>query len=137
MKKNLLFISIFLVILLLFSGFFWLYEAKFFVGRASVTPASFSIENSYIFLTPLRAKADNQEKIRLTVFVLNNQGLGVLGKSVVLGQDPNLKIEGIQIQTDNYGKAIFDIAASKPGDYFLEVKVDGQILPQKAHLSFN
>jgi hypothetical protein len=136
MKKNLLFISIFLVILLLFSGFFWLYEAKFFVGRASVTPASFSIENSYIFLTPLRAKADNQEKIRLTVFVLNNQGLGVLGKSVVLGQDPNLKIEGIQIQTDNYGKAIFDIAASKPGDYFLEVKVDGQILPQKAHLSF-
>ncbi len=137
MKKYLLFISIFLVILLLFSGFFWLYEAKFFVGRASLTSASFSVENSYIFLTPLRAKADNQEKIRLTVFVLNNQGLGVLGKSVVIGQDPNLKIEGIQIQTDNYGKAIFDIAASKTGDYFLEVKVDGQILPQKAHLSFN
>jgi len=137
MKKNLFFISIFLVVLLLFSGFFWLYEAKFLVGRASVTSASFSIENSYIFLTPLRAKADNKEKIRLTVFVLNNQGLGVLGKSVIIGQDPNLKIEGIQIQTDSYGKAIFDIAASKPGDYFLEVKVDGQILPQKAHLSFN
>jgi hypothetical protein len=50
---------------------------------------------------------------------------------VVIGQDPNLKIEGIQIQTDNYGKAIFDIAASKTGDYFLEVKVDGQILPKK------
>jgi hypothetical protein len=77
MKKYLLFISIFLVILLLFSGFFWLYEAKFFVGRASLTSASFSVENSYIFLTPLRAKADTK-KIRLTVFVLNNQGLGYL-----------------------------------------------------------
>jgi len=137
MKKNLLFLAIFLIILIVFSSFFWLYEAKFLVGRASVSQASFSIDNSYLFLTPLRAKANNNEKIRVTVFVLNNQGLGVLGKSVSLGQDPSLSIEGIQIQTDNYGKSAFDVSANKPGDYFLEVKVDGTTLPQKAHLSFN
>ena len=136
MKINLLYLIIFLVVLILFSGFFWLYEAKFFVGRASVSQVSFSVDNSYLFLTPLRAKAANNEKIRVTVFVLSNQGLGVLGKPVTLGQDPNLNIEGIQTQTDSYGKATFDISASKTGDYFLEVKVDGTTLPQKAHLSF-
>ncbi len=137
MKKNLLYLMIFLAVLIFFSSFFWLYEAKFFVGRASVSQASFSVDNSYLFLTPLRAKANNNEKIRVTIFVLNNQGLGVLGKPVTLGQDPNLKIEGIQIQTDSYGKATFDISSSKTGEYFLEVKVDGTTLPQKAHLSFN
>jgi len=137
MKKNLLFLIIFLLVLVFFSIFFWLYEAKFLVGRASVSKASFSVDNSYLFLTPLRAKANNTEKIRLTVFVLNNQGLGVLGKSVILEQNPNLKIEGIQIQTDSYGKATFDVSSSKTGEYFLEIKVDGTKLPQKAHLSFN
>lgn len=136
MKKNLLFLMFFLIIFVFFSGFFWLYEAKFFVGRASVSQASFSVDNSYLFLTPLRAKANNNEKIRITVFVLNNQGLGVLGKQVVIGQDPNLSIEGIQVQTDNLGKATFDVLSSKAGDYFLEVKVDGVILPKKAKLSF-
>lgn len=137
MKKILLSLVIFLVILIFFSGFFWLYEAKFFVGRASVSQASFSVDNSYLFLTPLRAKANSGEKIRITVFVLNNQGLGVLGKSVYVGQDPNLIIEGIQIKTDSYGKVTFDISANKSGEYFLEIKVDGTTLPQKAHLSFN
>ncbi len=137
MKKNLLFLTIFLLILLFFAGFFWLYEAKFLVGRASVSQASFSVDNSYLFLTPLSAKANNSEKIRITVFVLNNQGLGVLGKTVTLGQDPNLSIEGVKVQTDDYGKAVFDVSAAKAGDYYLEVKVDGKPLPQKAHLSFN
>jgi len=137
MKKNLLFLVFFLIILIFFSGFFWLYEAKFLVGRASVSQASFSVDNSYVFLTPLRAKANNSEKIRITVFVLNNQGLGVLGKTVTLGQDPNLSVEGIQIQSDSYGKATFDVSSNLAGDYFLEVKVDGTTLPQKAHLSFN
>ncbi|PIV09129.1 hypothetical protein COS31_03015 [Candidatus Roizmanbacteria bacterium CG02_land_8_20_14_3_00_36_15] len=136
MKKNIGFLLLILFIFIVFSGFFWLYEAKFIVGRASVSQASFSIDNSYLFFTPLQARAGNGEKIRLTVFVLNNQGLGVLGKSTVVGQDPSLTVEGIQPQTDSFGKAIFDVSASKAGEYFLEVKVDGQILPQKAHLSF-
>lgn len=136
MRKNLIYLLLILVIFLIFSGFFWLYEAKFFIGRASVSQASFSVDNSYVFMTPLRAKANNEERIRITVFVLNNQGLGVLGKSVNLGQDSNLTIEGIQPQTDNFGKAVFDVSSSRPGEYFLEVKVEQTILPQKAHLSF-
>lgn len=136
MKKNIFFLIVLLLVLLAFTSFFWLYEAKFFVGRASVSQQSFSIDNSYLFVTPLRAKANNQEKIRVTVFVLNNQGLGVMGKEVFLDIQPDLFIEAIQGTTDNYGKAVFDIVAKKPGEYYLEVKIEGKTLPQKAHLSF-
>lgn len=136
MKKKILFLLLILLIFIFFSVFFWLYEAKYFVGRASVSQASFSVDNSYIFFTPLRAKANGNEKIRVTVFVLNDQGLGVLGKKVVLSSDINLKIEAVQPQTDQHGKAFFDVAASQAGEYFLEVKVDETTLPQKAHLSF-
>lgn len=136
MKKNLIFLIIFFLILVSFSFFFGLYEVKFFKSRASVSQASFSVDNSYLFVSPLRAKANGQEKIRLTIFILNNQGLGVLGKEVFLSRDPSLSVDIIQGQTDNFGKAVFDITSQKASEYYLEVSVDGQKLPQKAHLSF-
>jgi hypothetical protein len=136
MKKHLIFLIIFLLILVSFSFFFGLYEVRFFKSRASVSQASFSVDNSYLFVSPLRAKANGQEKIRITVFVLNNQGLGVLGKEVFLSRDPSLSIDIIQGQTDNFGKAVFDVTSQKPGEYYLEVSVDNKKLPQKAHLSF-
>lgn len=136
MKRNIFFIVIFLAVLIMFSVFFGLYEAQYFVGRASISQLSFSVDNSYLFTTPLRAKAGQQEKVRITVFVLNNQGLGVMGKKVNVSEDSALNIESIQGQTDNYGKAVFDVSSTKAGEYYLEVIVDGQKLPQKAHLSF-
>jgi len=120
-----------------FIGIFGFYEIKFFTGRASVSQASFSIDNSYIFSTPSQARANGQEKIRLTVFILNNQGLGVMGKKIFIGTDPALNIEAIQGLTDSYGKAYFDISATKPAEYFLEIKANDTVLKQKAHLVFN
>ena len=116
---------------------FGFYEIKFFTGRASVSQASFSIDNSYIFSTPSQARANGQEKIRLTVFILNNQGLGVMGKKIFIGSDQALNIEAIQGLTDSYGKAYFDISATKPAEYFLEIKANDTVLKQKAHLVFN
>ncbi len=136
MKKILYFLIVFLIVLLAFSGFFWLYEVRFKVGRASITNYAFSIDNSYLFVTPLRAKANGQEKIRITVFVLNNQGLGVLGRKVFVGMDQNLNVETIQGLTDDYGRAFFDVSASKAGEFFLEITVDDAKLREKAHLSF-
>lgn len=137
MKKPTLFLIIFLVVLLGFTVFFGLYEVKFFVGRASVVESQFSPDNSYIFVSPLQAKANNQEKIRITVFILNNQGLGVAGKKVIVPSDPSLKIDSIQGLTDSYGKAYFDVSSGKAGEYFLEIKVDNTSLDQTAHLVFN
>lgn len=136
MKRVFYFLILFFIVLLAFSSFFWLYEVKYKVGRASVTSYSFSIDNSYLFVTPLRARANGQEKIRVTVFVLNNQGLGVMGRRVTLGADENLNAEAIQALTDSYGKAFFDVAAAKQGEYYLEVAVDDAKLKQKAHLSY-
>ncbi len=137
MKKPVVFGLFFLVILLAFALFFGLYEVQFFTNRASIKRVSFSVDNSYVFITPLRAKANTQEKIRVTVFVLDDQGLGVLGKKVILGQNEALNVENIQALTDNFGKAYFDVSASKVGEYFLDVKVDDESLKQNAHLVFN
>ena len=136
MRKSILFFLIILFIFLLSISFFWIYEAKVFVGRASISRNFFSVDNSYVFVTPLRARANGQEKIRVTAFVLNNQGLGVMGKRVIIGQSETLNIETIQGLTDQLGKAVFDITSSKSGEYYLEVKVEDLILPQKVRLSF-
>lgn len=137
MRKGLPFLLLLALVLIGFSIFFGLYEVKFFSSRATITNTSFSVDNSYIFVTPLRASANGQEKIRVTVFILNNQGLGVLGKKVFLAPDAALNIESIQGLTDSYGKAYFDVSASRAGEYYLEVRADDTPLIQKAHLSFN
>lgn len=137
MSKVLPLLFLVLLTLLAFSSFFWLYEAKFLTGRASVSQASFSVDNSYVFVSPLQAKANTQEKIRVTVFVLNNQGLGVLGRTVSLAQNQDLKIDTIQSLTDGFGKAVFDVSSGKTGEYYLDVAIDGSALNQKAHLTFN
>jgi len=137
MNKSIFFTIIFLLVIIGFIGAFGLYEVRFFTSRADISQASFSIDNSYIFSTPSQARANGQEKVRLTVFILNNQGLGVLGKKIFIGTNPSLNIEAIQGLTDNYGKAYFDISSSKAGEYFLEIKVDDKALKSKAHLVFN
>lgn len=136
MKRILTFLLLFLVVLIGLSSFFWLYEVKFIVGRANVSTSSFSIDNSYLFITPLRARANAQEKIRITVFVLNNQGLGVMGKKVSISPDASLTIETVQGLTDSYGKAFFDVSSNRSGEFYLEISVSGAPLKQKAHLSF-
>lgn len=136
MKKILLFLIVLLIVVVAFSGFFWLYEVKFKVSKADISAYSFSIDNSYVFITPLRARANSQEKIRVTVFVLNNQGLGVTGRKVFLAMNSSLSIDTIQGLTDSYGKTYFDVSSTKQGEYFLEVSVDDIPLTQKAHLSF-
>lgn len=136
MKRFLLPFFLILLVFLLFASFFWFYEAKYFIGRASVSQASISVDNSYVFVSPLRAKANNQERIRVTIFVLNNQGLGVMAKKARLTNDQKLSVETIQGLTDDHGKAVFDVSSGTPGEYYLEVMVEGTSLSQKAHLSY-
>jgi hypothetical protein len=136
MKKNVAILLFLTTLLILFSGALWLRGNQITIGRADVSRRDFSVDNSYVFVTPIRARANAQEKVRITVFVLNNQGLGVLGKRVVLANNPDLNVDLVQNISDDLGKSIIDVASSKPGEYYIEVQVDGQILPQKAHVSF-
>lgn len=124
------------LVLLISAAFFLVYQSRLFLSRATLTTSVFSIDNSYIFAAPLKAQANGQEKVRVTVFVLNNQGLGVLGRTVELGQNNTLLVETISGTTDQQGKAIFDISTQTPGQYYIEVKVDSTILPQKIQVNF-
>lgn len=123
----------FLIILL---SLYYVYSTNILVSRADVSKSIFSLDNSYVFSTPLKAKADGLEKIRLTVFVLSNQGLGVPNKTVSFSDFQKLNVEAIQSTTDQYGKAVFDLSSNKAGDYYIQVLIEGQSLPQKNRISF-
>jgi hypothetical protein len=99
-------------------------------------PGQVKLENSYLFASPLQAQAGNGEKIRVTVFLLDDQGRGVPDKTVVLKEDPNLIIVAVDQTTDTLGKAVFDVSARVPGEYFAEGSVDNQLIPQKVTLGF-
>jgi len=136
MKKILYFGILFFIILSFFAGLFFFYEARFFSGRASTVQGSFSVENSYIFVTPLKGKANSNERVRITIFILDDKGLGVAGKTVTLAQDPGILVDSNQAITDSLGKVTFDVAGKSVGEYYLEVVVDEVKLTQKAHLSY-
>lgn len=138
-------LAVILLVLLLFSlgaGVYLVSQRTTFFGRAfgpSGEPVSggiVEVKNSYLFASPLEAKADGQEKIRATVFILDDQGLGVAGKPVFLGEDERLEVLAIQAVTDDLGRAIFDISASQPSEYLIEARVENKTLPQRVKLSF-
>jgi len=139
MSLFLLLLLLLLLLLSLFFGVFFIRQRTTFFGRA-FNPAGQSgevvLENSYLFASPLSAQAGGQEKIRVTVFLLDSQGKGVSGRAVFLGQDQRIQTTVVQGITDSLGRALFDVAALSPADYLIEAKVDNQILPQRVKLNF-
>ncbi|MDP1760524.1 MAG: hypothetical protein Q8L01_03740 [Candidatus Woesebacteria bacterium] len=104
--------------------------------------ASVSFSNSYIFASPVRAKAGHQtipgENIRITVFLLDDKGLGIFDKKVTLGNlDGPINIVDVQSLTDETGKAIFDINSNSKGAFFIEAAVGGSRLPQRVKVVFD
>ena len=102
-----------------------------------------SISNSYIFASPVRAKA-NGDLIRVTVFLLDDQGNGIFDKKVSLraldnevGSHGVLDIKEVQSLTDETGKAVFDVASSVVGVYTLEAFTEKLVLPQKVKVTYD
>jgi len=97
---------------------------------------STNLENSYIFASPLQAKADGLEKIRLTIFVLNDKGIGIPNQNISINTSINIKIDSIQSITDTYGKAIFDLSSNVLGTYTINSKSNNINLPQEIKVLF-
>jgi len=139
MKKTTLILLVTFFFLFSLAGLvFFISQRTTFFGRA-YTPATgttFSSQNSYLFASPLRAAADGQEKIRITVFLLDSSGRGVVGQTVFLGQNERLTISAVQSTTDELGRAIFDISSSFAGEYLIEARVGSEVLPQRVKISF-
>ena len=133
--------ALFLILFLVFSlslTVSLISERTSLFGRAqtSRSQGKLSAENSYVFASPLSATANGKEKIRITVFLLDTEGLGVQEKRVYLGQTTALAIQEIQAITDSSGKALFDVSSTKKGEYLVEVGVEKSILPQRARITF-
>lgn len=105
-------------------------------SKSSGGIADLSVENSYIFASPVSATADGSSIIRVTVFLLSGQGLGVTGVKVNLKLDPSVMISENEPTSDTFGRATFDLISSIPGDYTISAETEGVTLPQKVSISY-
>lgn len=136
MSRNILvLLFLILVVMTLFLSYFYLSRAAITTSTRA-TQKDFSTQNSYIFISPLSAQAGGGEKIRVNTFILDSRGIGVQGLIVSFDSMENLGIEAIQSTTDSSGKAVFNVAATQAGDYYLELIVNGNRSGLKAHLNF-
>ncbi len=104
--------------------------------KAASSSSSVILENSYLFASPIQAKADGQEIVRLTVFLLDGRGLGVANQTVELDLPSSVIIQNQQEISDQFGKTIFDISSSVAQTINVTAKVGTAKLPQKVRVVF-
>ncbi|MDP3994717.1 MAG: hypothetical protein Q8P91_02720 [bacterium] len=129
--------ALFILILLVLLGVYLVKQRSTIIPRAYGPggDAAADLANSYIFVSPLQALAGG-EKIRVNIFILDNSGRGLSGKTVAIGNTSVLKVDAIQSKSDEIGKAVFDISSITPGVFLIEASVDGAILPQRVNVTF-
>lgn len=123
--------------------------AKYLVPNALVyltraaKPTNYSLSNSYVFGSPLVVPADGKTKARVNAFLLDNQGMGVADKQLVLKALPkeksaagNVQVADVQPVTDKFGKATFEIVSSFTGQFAVTALVDGVEFPQSVTVTF-
>lgn len=110
------------------------------IGRANTTNqsglANLSVENSYVFASPVAADANGSSIIRITVFLLSTQGLGLSGVKVDLTYDGPVRISQNEPTSDTLGRATFDLISNTAGDYTISASVGGVKIPQTVSISF-
>lgn len=137
MKPNkYLFIIAFLSLALIASVFLVIRTTVTYQRAATGSNGAVILENSYLFASPLQAKADGKEMIRLTVFLLDGRGLGVANQTVSLNIPKNITITNQQEITDQNGKAIFDLVSSTAQTANITAKTDTAKLPQNVKVVF-
>jgi len=110
MKKYLFFIGS-LVTLISFAFIFGFQQIIYFRSQADVSQASFSVDNSYLFVSPLKASVTQKKKSgwRSLFSIIR---VWCFREAGGLSFDQNLSVENVQSISDNHGKAYFDVSAS-------------------------
>lgn len=136
MNKKYLVIIIFLSLALIASLYLVL-RTTVFIKKANTTSSSpVALENSYLFVSPLQAKADGKEKMRLTVFILDGRGMGIANQTISLSVSSKINIIDVQSQTDESGKAVFDLTSENSGQYNVSAKSNNTVIPQQVKVVF-
>jgi hypothetical protein len=136
-------IIIILLVLALIASVFVVIRTTTTYQRATTSTTSIVLENSYLFASPLQAKAgeeslpaDRREKVRITIFLLDGRGLGVANQTVTLNLPKNITIQNQQEITDSTGKAIFDLSSSTAQTVNITATVGNSHLPQSVKIVF-
>jgi len=137
------------LILLLLIGIFYLARSVvprvlLYLTQAANAPGNFSLTNSYVFGSPLLAEANGQDKIRVSVFLLDAKGRGVPNRQIDLSIQPKEgtvsgglpQIKAVQATTDEFGRAVFEVVSQFPGQFSAIATVGGLEFPQKVTLTF-
>ncbi len=104
----------------------------------AVTRASTDVvspEKTYTFAWPLTLEADGKTESEITVFVRNDEGKGISGKTVRL-TSPVGEIKEPTFVTDANGKATFHISSGSPGLAEIEVVVDNNPIRNNVSIQF-
>lgn len=134
-NKSLIIVGI-LLICLIFSIILIPKTLVIFSKASGSSSNAAALENSYLFASPIQAKADGQEKVRVTVFILDGRGLGISNRTVTLNLPQTLINEHIQPITDESGKAIFDLSSTTQGTFNISATTNNQDIPQKLRIVF-
>jgi len=102
----------------------------------SGTAGVIDLEQCYLFARPMTARADGQERIRVSVFVLDGRGQGVPGKRVEISSGSELQIAASDGQTSMLGEAWFEVATTASGNYEIRASVDGERFLRKTTVRF-
>jgi hypothetical protein len=129
-------IIIILLALALIASVFVVVKTTTTYQKAATSTTSIVLENSYLFASPLQAKADNKEKVRITVFLLDGRGLGVANQTVSLNLPKTITITNQQEITDQNGKTIFDLSSSTIQTTNITATVGNSRLPQSVKVVF-
>ena len=111
-------------------------KTTIFGSKAATVSSSVVLENSYLFASPIQAKADGQEKVRITVFLLDGRGLGVPNQTVILNTPSQVTVKESQNITDTSGKAIFDLSSNIIKTFNISAQVGNKVLPQQVKVVF-
>ena len=136
MKNKYLFIIAFLSIALIASLYLVLRTTIFVKKATTDNQSTVALENSYLFVSPLQAKADGKEKMRLTIFILDGRGMGIANQVVSLSTSSKINITSIQNQTDESGKAVFDLTSSSAGKFNISAQTNDATIPQQVKVVF-
>ena len=130
-------ITIIILSLALIASVYLVVRTTSFYNRAAGPSSStLTLENSYLFASPIQAKADGQEQIRITVFLLDGRGLGLANQKVELILPNTINIDKFQNTTDETGKATFDISSTTAQNTTITAKTGKSTIPQKIKINF-
>lgn len=112
-----------------------------FFGRAS-GGGKVDTGNSYVFASPVSARIGG-DIIRITTFVLDDQGKGLSNQSVnvfctdlVACQNGGVSISPVQQVTDTLGQSIWEVTAAGAGKYVVQASSGTSSIPQTVTVDF-